>query len=613
MTTPTTSCTTTIDKLAVAERQAAYDVAHQNVVICENRCEITAIKKHLARLTSIEEPEARRSSLAAQREHTELAQAAQIMDGELKTTGNNFSSRLVVLAAETLNAASAKAKDLENHIMRKEQIVCQETLNPAYANFRAKESALKGCFASGCYYVKQAEQHISKSDREACAAWNDTAVKALTSARDKHWTIGKPYSNAYLKFPPSMRLYPGPDRGVKSEVDTPQQRKLAQQVDEAEARIESIVLALEDLRTQYNNKKVVAEDAVKVAEQSSAERGGILNKEKQVLAQLRNDENKITDKVEKARKHVDVVTQEEIVSVANTDYVEAMGEVNKSKEEVSRIHNALECIVSSQGLWIPFKEAMNAVQAAEEQLWLAGEQMRLANLASANAKNLHALARYNIQSCGIYQSDRTDITLSLLQQINDQPKQTKADIKKSLLGFVQGAKSDEQRKQIIALFYALYDEDASLVSTRDLLRNQLEGYDNAKSNPELIEAKERLDKAGQRLQSVRTEVQEYKQKWEDAVKMLDINIEKMQEKEEIWELTQARLELAKMQIPATNTNGADGQASQNQSDVMWTALIKLPEPTGIAKPPSVQPINPSHQHGIGRHRNSRYMKHRYNW
>ena len=149
-----------------------------------------------------------------------------------------------------------------------------------------------------------------------------------------------------------------------------------------------------------------------------------------------------------------------------------------------------------------------------------------------------------------------------------------------------------------------------MVSTRDLLRNQLEGYDNAKSNPELIEAKERLDKAGQRLQSVRTEVQEYKQKWEDAVKMLDINIEKMQEKEEIWELTQARLELAKMQIPATNTNGADGQASQNQSDVMWTALIKLPEPTGIAKPPSVQPINPSHQHGIGRHRNSRYMKHR---
>jgi hypothetical protein len=92
--------------------------------------------------------------------------------------------------------------------------------------------------------------------------------------------------------------------------------------------------------------------------------------------------------------------------------------------------------------------------------------------------------------------------------------------------------------------------------------------------------------------------------------MLDINVEKMQEKEEIWELTQARLELAKMQIPATNTNDADGQGSQNQSDVMWTALIKLPKPTGIAKPPSVQPINPSHQHGIDYDRLRRYMKHR---
>lgn len=609
MTTPTTSCTTTIDQLAAAERQAAYDVAHQNVVICENRCEITAIKKHLARLTSIVEPEARRSSLAAQREHTELEQATQLLDSELQRTGKNFSSRLVTLAAETSNAASAKAKDLQNHIKGKEQKVCQETLNPAYANFRAKESALKGCFASGCNYVKQAEQHISKSDREACAAWNDTAVKALTSARDKHWRIGTPYPNAYLKFPPSMRLYPGVGNGISSGTDTESQRKLAEANDEAEARIESIVLALEDLRTQYNNKKLVAEDAVKVAEQSSAERGGILNKEKQTLAQLKNEENKIADKVEKARKHVDVVTQEEVVSVANTDYVKAMGEVNKSKQQVKYVELALGCITSSQGLWIPYKEALNSVQAAEEQLWLAGEELRMANLASANAKNLHALAGNNSQSCGIYQRDRPDITVNLLQQINEKPRQTKGDITKSLLGFVQGAKSVEQ-KQIIALFYALYNEDASLVSTRDLLKTKLEELEQAKSNPKLLDAKERLDKAGQRLQSVRAEVQEYKQKWEDAVKILDINIEKMQEKEEIWELTQARLELAKMQIPATNTNGADGQASQNQSDVMWTALIKLPEPTGIAKPPSVQPINPSHQHGIGRHRNSRYMKHR---
>jgi hypothetical protein len=627
MTAPTTSCTTRIEQLAAAERQAAYDVAHQNVVICENRCEITAIKKHLARLTSIEEPEAFKQHSQTNQAHSRLAQAVPTIDCELQTTGKSFSSRIVELASNTLTRANTNKRRLAAAQKCSEEKIFKDLLVAANADFYAKQLVLKSCIEPGGQHYKTAHEALAPCELKLCDAWKtgyDNPIKTVVSARNSHWNtysqclyftknrqMLQPTELAYKKFPPSMRLYPGPDRGVKSEVDTPQQRKLAQRVDEAEARIESIVLALEDLRTQYNNKKVVAEDAVKVAEQSSAEKSGILNKEQQALAQLKNDEDKIADKVEKARKHVDVVTQEEVVSVAHTDYGKAMGKVNKGKEEVSRIHNALECIESSQGLWIPFKEAMNAVQAAEEQLWLAGEELRIAELTYTLDNQLYDLARNNIQSCDIYQRCRPDITLSLLQQINEQPKQTKADIKKSLLEFkAERNTSDEQREQIIALFYALYDEDASLVSTRDLLKTQLETREQANSNPQLPDAKERLDKACQRLQSVRAEAQEFKQKWEDAVKMLDINVEKMQEKEEIWELTQARLELAKMQIPATNTNDADGQGSQNQSDVMWTALIKLPKPTGIAKPPSVQPINPSHQHGIDYDRLRRYMKHR---
>jgi len=572
MSAPPTSCSTAMKELTIAEQEAAYEVARQRVIVCEGRCEVTAIKHKVA--TAKSDAEAAHADIINANEVLQKHnQNVQMQENRLKTCICMLSQRIVTLANDAVTDSDNKIAELnaETHIQEGE--VMRKELNPAYTEFAAKDRALRD-------WLKRASNnpYIPSTDRDMCGAWTPGRLDQLKVMRSKHWAVGQ-VTKVCDRFPPTMRLYTGNGALVRG-VDTEENRKRAEAVDAAEADIDAVVDGLAALKTKYQDERITAGETLAAAElaykEISTQRGKVISD----ISNLKTAENQIMDRVERARKHIEVATQEVALEEMNPRHDEANRAVESAKKRYNDLEYALKAVKDAESWWVPFQLAMHNVQVAERELWLSGEGLRMAQCAAYVALQTKTLTD-GVAVCVDPTAMARNAPVSTTKQKRQRKKHNEtitntagktsvvntADehfpIKelvrhvliatKKLYGDVQEeiqkaralslTASPEHCAQAIGILCAVFNTDEKLGNTLGQLPTNLSAFERAVSDPAEVEALAARREASERRDVAQRKIKQLDLELADSTKQLTEHQKTMVELEELWELAKARLAL----------------------------------------------------------------------
>ena len=532
MSTPPTSYLTAMKELTIAEQEAAYEVALQRVVVCEERCDITTIKRRLAAAKG-DMNVAQSDGSVANELQLQHNKEVQKQTANLQTAVRKLTGLITTLAGESLSDANKKTAELTTDIQKQEGEVLRKELNPAYTEFAAKDRALRD-------WLKRPSnvQYVPQADCEACGAWALERLNELKTVREKHWSQQNVWK-AYDRFPPSMRLYTGPSSGVNARADTEANRELAQAVDAAEASIDAVVEGLSTLKTHYSDQRVTATEALAAAELAHREVSAERQRVTTAISQLKAAESRILDRVEKARKHIEVATQEVALEEVKPRYDETRNAVTAAKKKQADLEYALAAVKDAESWWIPFQKSVHALQAAERELWLAGEGLRMTCQARQEAIHITTLTTAVAKYPQTPESARL-LLVALAKPITDVQEGLR-EARALNPGTVA-----EHWAHVTALLCALYRSDEDLAKALEQLPTKLAAFDKADSDPAGTDALAARQEAGTRQVTAETKIKELNVELAESTKRLAAQQETMAELEELWELAKARLALRQL-------------------------------------------------------------------
>jgi hypothetical protein len=533
-----TSCSTAMKELTITEQEAAYAVARQRVVVCEGRCEVTAIKRELGAANS-DAAQAKADGSDANTLQLQHSKEVNRQKVNLQTAVCKLTDRIRSLTAESLAEVNKRNSELMSETPKQEGEVVRKELNPAYTEFAAKDRALRD-------WLKRPTnvQYVPQADLEACGAWTQERLNELKAAREKHWPQNKVQAaygsfKAHDRFPPSMRLYTGPSSGVDARADTHANRNLAVAVDAADAGIDTVVDGLLALKTQYSDQRAATAEALAVAERAHQDTTSEREAATATFSQLKAAESRIVDKVEKARKHVEVATQEAVVAEANARFDETSKAVTVAKKKQTDLEHALAAVKDAESWWVPFKNSVHTVQAAERELWLAGEGLRMSRRAQQEATRIATLAT------AVTKYPRTPESARLLLGAIVKPV---IDVREGLCEAraLNPGTVAEHWVHVTALLCALHRSDEDLEKALEQLPTKLATFDKTKNDPVGAKALAARQEAGKLVRAAETKIRALTVELAESTKRLVAQQEMMAELEELWELAKARLALRQL-------------------------------------------------------------------
>jgi hypothetical protein len=125
-----TSCSTAMKELTITEQEAAYAVARQRVVVCEGRCEVTAIKRKLG-AANYDAAQAKADGSDANTLQLQHSNEVNRQKVNLQTAVCKLTDRIRSLTAESLAEVNKRNSELMSETPKQEGEVVQKELNPA--------------------------------------------------------------------------------------------------------------------------------------------------------------------------------------------------------------------------------------------------------------------------------------------------------------------------------------------------------------------------------------------------------------------------------------------------------------------------------------------------
>jgi hypothetical protein len=262
------------------------------------------------------------------------------------------------------------------------------------------------------------------------------------------------------------------------------------------------------------------------------------------IAELKAAERQILDRVEKARKHIEVATQEVTLEEVKPRYIEACNAVTAAKNRQTNLECSLSAVKDAESWWLPFQQSVHAIQAAERELWLAGEGLRMLRQVKEVATDTKTLADAVADAVAKLPTPKPELVRHILVATG----KVYHDVQKELLEARahRPLAGSEHCAHFIGLLCALYSSDEQLSKVLNELPAKLCAFDKADIDPAGALAQAEYKAAGQRQKEAGMKIKEFNKAIVESNKRLAAQQETMTELEEIWELAKARLELQRL-------------------------------------------------------------------